>query len=100
MEKCNVLDLVLTKFDRGPKWLAIPKKSTCRDYLSNGNLNIIPNFNFEKVKKSAFLRTWFDQPQLSAEITRNSQKYLCLLNGHLNLLLNLISKKLEKSATF
>ena len=27
---CNVLGLGLTKFDRGPKWLAIPKKSTCR----------------------------------------------------------------------
>ena len=49
-------------FDRGPKWLAIPKKSTCRDYLSNAYLNTISNFNFEKVKKSAFLRTWYDQP--------------------------------------
>ena len=49
-------------FDRGPKWLTFPKKSTCRDCLSNGYLNIVSNFNFEKVKKSAFLRTWFDQP--------------------------------------
>ena len=46
----------LTKFDRGPKWLAIPKKSSCRDYLSNGYLNIVLNFNLEKVKKSAFLK--------------------------------------------
>ena len=49
-------------FDRGPKWLAIPKISTCRDYLSNGYLNTVSNFNFKKVKKSAFPRTWFDQP--------------------------------------
>ena len=38
-----------------------PKKYTCRDYLSNGYVNIVSNFNFEKVKKSAFLRTSFDQ---------------------------------------
>ena len=68
MEKCNVLGLSLTKFDRGPKWLAIPKKYTCRDYLSNGCLNTISNFNFKKVKKSAFLRTWFDQLWLSAKM--------------------------------
>ena len=46
----------MTKFDRGPKWITSPKKSTCRDYLSNGYLNTVSNFNFEKVKKSAFLR--------------------------------------------
>ena len=45
--------------------ISILKKSTnfnYRDYLSNGYLNTVSNFNFEKVKKSAFLRTWFDQP--------------------------------------
>ena len=42
-KKCNVLGLGLTKFDRGPKWLTIPKKSTCRDYLSNR----VPKYSFK-----------------------------------------------------
>ena len=61
-KKYNVLGLGLTKFDRCPKWLAIAKKYTCMLYLPNGYLNTVSNFNFEKIKKSAFLRTWFDQP--------------------------------------
>ena len=47
-EICNVLGLHLTKFDGGPKWLAIPKKSTCRDYLSNGYLNTVSKFQFRE----------------------------------------------------
>ena len=50
------------KFDRCPEWPAIPKRYTCMIYLPNGYLNIVSNFNFEKVKKSAFLRASFDQP--------------------------------------
>ena len=45
-KNATFLDLGLMKFDRGPKWLAIPKRSTCRGYLSNGYLNTVSNFNF------------------------------------------------------
>ena len=49
------------KVDRGPKWLAIPKKSTRRDYLSNGYLNILSNFKFEKLDKMQRFRPWLEQ---------------------------------------
>ena len=49
-------------FDRCPKWLVITKKYTCMLYVPNGYLNTVSNFNFRKFKKSAFLRTSFDQP--------------------------------------
>ena len=60
LENCNVLGLGWTKFDQGPKWFAIHKKSTCRLISQMGDLNKVSNLNFEKVKKSAFFRPWFD----------------------------------------
>ena len=69
----------MTKFDQGPKWFAIPKKSTCRDYLSNGYLNSLSNFNYKKVTKFCM--------------------HSYLPNGHLNLWSYLNSKKLVKRET-
>ena len=51
---CNLLGRGLTKFDRGPKWLAIPFKIYKYAYISNGYLNPLSNFNSEKVDKNAF----------------------------------------------
>ena len=76
------------KFNRGPKWLAIPKKSTCRDCLSNGYLNTVSNFNFKKVDKSAYFQRWFDQPQTREKKTPNLIKigfHAYLSNGYLEI---------------
>ena len=76
LKKYNVLGLGLMKFNLGPKWLTIPKKYTCM-HLSNGYLNTVSNFNFDKVKKSAFLRTWFWPTLIKGQNNSKYRKQIC-----------------------
>ena len=63
-EKLEIMQRFKPSFDEVwpmSKMAHYPPKYTCMLYLPNGYLNTVSNFNFEKVKKSAFLRTWFDE---------------------------------------
>ena len=71
-------------------------------YLSNGYLNSLSNFNYEKVKKVAPLRPLLDQPLIMTKITSNIMKVVvhCYLpNAKINLRSNFNSEKLVKSET-
>ena len=72
-------------------------------YLSNGNLNELSNFNFEKVDKSAYFQPWFDQTWTRTKIAPNIIKIgvqADISNGYLNPLWKLSSEKVDKSAYF
>ena len=71
-------------------------------YLSNGYLNSLSNFNYEKVIKIWSLRTLHDQPWITTKIAPNIVKvgmHSYLPNEQINLRSNFNSKKLVKSET-
>ena len=71
-------------------------------YLSNGYLNSLSNFTYNKVKKIVSLRPLLDQPCIMTKITSNIVKvgvHCYLPNAKIKLRSNFNSEKLVKTET-
>ena len=71
-------------------------------YLSNGYLNSLSNFNYEKVEKIGALRPLLYQPWITTKIASNIVKngmHSYLPNAQINLQSNFNSEKLVNSET-
>ena len=77
-----------------------PLRVCMHGYLSNGYLNSLSNFNYEKVKKIWSLRPLLDHPWITTKIARNIVKvgmHSYLPNAQINLQSNFNSERLVKS---
>ena len=72
------------------------------DSLSNGYLNSLSNFNYEKVEKITSLRHLLNQPCIMTKIAPNIMKvgmHSYITNAQINLGTNFSFEKLVKSKT-
>ena len=79
-----------------------PLRFCMHGYLSNGYLNSLSNFNYEKVEKIWSLRPLLDQPWIMTKIAPNIVKvgiHSYLPNAQINLWKNFNYEKLVKSET-
>jgi len=86
----------------GSKIARNPLKVCMHGYLSNGYLNFLSKFNYEKVKKISYLRPLLDQPWITNKIASNIVKvgvHSYFPNAQINLRSNFNYEKLAKSET-
>ena len=79
-----------------------PLKVCMHGYLSNGYLNFVSNFNYEKYERVASIKALLDQLWITRKITLNIIKgcmHSYLPNAQINLWSNFYSEKLVKSET-
>ena len=79
-----------------------PLRVCMHGYLSNGYLNCLSNFNYEKVGKIWTFRPLLDQPWIKTKIDLKIVKvgmHCYLPNAQINLQSNFNSEKLVKSET-
>ena len=92
--KVHIFNLGLTNLERGKN--SSKSHIGFHAYLSNGYLNLMSKFNYERVDKSAYFQPCFDQPWRWAKIGSHG----CLSNGYLDQLSKLNSEKFDKRASF
>ena len=79
-----------------------PQEVCMHGHLSNGHLNSLSNFNYDKVEKITSLRPLLDQPWITTKINSNVVKvgvHCYPPNAKINLRSNFNSEKLVKSET-
>ena len=99
----HIFNFHLNNLEWGPKYPPNLIKVGVHAYLSNGYLNLLSNFNYVNVDKSAYFRPWFNQSWTRPKIAPNLIKtgvHAYLSNGYLNPHSNFNSEKVKKTAYF